>query len=145
VIPWPILFRLAVSFRRISPTKFKSLETANSVELSQEAANSEPYAVEYLQSINLASIPPSCLRLKIGVPIILLRNLAPKHGMFNSPRLRLLGINRNSLQVAILGGKWDRESHLQPRIKLTTSDEELPFILERKLFPVYLCFAITVN
>jgi len=120
-------------------------EAANRVELCQEAADSEPYAVEYLQSINLASIPPYCLRLQIGVPLILIRNLSPKHGMCNGTRLRLLGINRNCLQVAILGGRWDGEIRLLPRIKLTTSDEELPFILERKQFPVRLCFAMTVN
>jgi len=60
-------------------------------------------------------------------------------------KLRLWGINRNSLQVAILGGRWDGEICLLPRIRLTTSDEELPFILECKQFPVRLCFAMTVN
>jgi len=120
-------------------------EAANKVELCQEAPDSEPYAVEYLQSINLASIPPSCVRLKIGVPLILIRNLSPKNGMCNHIRLWLLGINRNCLQVAILDGRWDGEIRLLPRIKLTTSDEELPFILDRKLFPVRLCFAMPVN
>jgi hypothetical protein len=120
-------------------------EAVNKVELSEEAAASEPYAMEYLQSINLASIPPSCLRLKVGVPLILIRNLSPKHGMCNGTRLRLLGINRNCLQVAILGGRGDGEIRLLPRIKLNTTDEELPFILERKQFPVKLCFAMTVN
>jgi hypothetical protein len=120
-------------------------EAVNNVEASEQAAASELYAAEYLQSINLASIPPSCLRLKIGVPLILIRNLSPKHGMCNGTRLRLLGISRNCLQVAILGGRWDGEIRLLPRIKLTTGDEDLPFILERKQFPVRLCFAMTVN
>jgi len=71
------------------------LEAVNKVELSEEAPASEPYAVEYLQSINLASIPPSSLRLKVGVPLILMRNLSPKHGMCNGTRLRVLGINQN--------------------------------------------------
>jgi len=34
---------------------------------------------------------------------------------------------------------------LLPRIKLITSDEDLPLILERTQFPVHLCFAMTVN
>ena len=120
-------------------------EAANAVQYSSEANQAEHYAVEYLQSINLASLPPSCLRLRIGVPLILIRNLSPKQGMCNGTRLRLLGISRNCLQVLILGGKWDGEIPLLPRIKLTTTDEDLPFILERKQFPVRICFAMTVN
>jgi len=34
---------------------------------------------------------------------------------------------------------------LLPRIRLTTTDENLPFLLERTQFPVRLCFAMTVN
>jgi len=127
------------------PVTEHRFKAANKVELCQEAADSEPYPVEYLQSINLASIPPSCLRLKIGVPLILIQNLSPKHGIYNRTRFRLWGINRNSLQVAILGGRWDGEIPLLPQIKLTTHDEELHFILERKQFPVHLCFAMAVN
>jgi len=58
-------------------------EAANYVEVPEDAAGAEPFAVEYLQSISLASIPPSCLRLKIGAPIILLRNLSAREGLCN--------------------------------------------------------------
>ena len=43
-------------------------EAAKAVQYSSDANQAEYYAVEYLQSINLASLPPSCLRLRIGVP-----------------------------------------------------------------------------
>jgi len=119
-------------------------EAVNTIEASEQAA-AELYAAEYLQSINLASISPSSHRLKIGVPLMLIRNLSLKHGICNGTRLRLLGINRNCLQVAILGVRWDGEISLLPCIKLTTSDEDRLFILERKQFPVRLCFAMTVN
>jgi len=59
--------------------------------------------------------------------------------------MRVLGIRRTCLQVAILGGMFDGMIRLLPRIKLTTSEEDLPFILERTQFPVRLCFAMTVN
>jgi len=116
----------------------------NTVEASEQTT-AQLYAVEYLESINLASIPPSSIRLKIGVPLILIWNLSPKHRMCNGTRLRPLAINPNCLQVAILGGWWDGKIHLLPYIKLTTTAEDLPFILERKQFPVHLCFAMTVN
>ena len=43
------------------------------------------------------------------------------------------------------GGKFDGMIRLLPWIKLTPTDEDLPFILERTQFPVRLCFAMTVN
>jgi len=120
-------------------------EAINRVNIPEDAAVAEPFAVEYLQSISLASIPPSCLRLKIGAPLILIRNLSPREGLCNGTRMRVLGIRRTCLQVAILGGTFDGMIRLLPRIKLTTSEEDLPFILERTQFPVRLCFAMTVN
>jgi len=120
-------------------------EAANYVEVPEDAAGAEPFAVEYLQSISLASIPPSCLRLKIGAPIILLRNLSAREGLCNGTRMRVLGIRRTCLQVAIMGGKFNGKICLLPRIKLTTTDDDLPFILQRTQFPVRLCFAMTVN
>jgi len=127
------------------PGEEHRFEAVNHVNMSEEAAIAEPFAVEYLQSISLASIPPSSLRLKIGAPLILIRNLSPREGLCNGTRMRVLGIRRTCLQVAILGGKFDGMIRLLPRIKLTTSEEDLPFILERTQFPVRLCFAMTVN
>jgi len=120
-------------------------EAINHVNVPEDAAVAEPFAVEYLQSISLASIPPSCLRLKIGAPLILIRNLSPRQGLSNGTRMRVLGIWRTCLQVAIQGGTFDGKICLLPQIKLTTSDEDLTFILERTQFPVRLCFAMTVN
>ena len=120
-------------------------EAVNNVNVDESAAAAEPFAVEYLHSINLASIPPSCFKLKIGAPLILLRNLSPREGMCNGTRMRILGISRTCLQVAILGGKFDGMIPLLPRIKLTTTEEDLLFILEQTQFPVHLCFAMTVN
>jgi len=120
-------------------------EAINHVNVPEDAAVAEPFAVEYLQSISLPSIPPSCLRLKIGAPLILIQNLSPRKGLCNGTRMRVLGIRRTCLQVAILGGTFDGMIRLLPQIKLTTSEDDLPFILERTQFPVRLCFAMTVN
>jgi len=120
-------------------------EAANQVDLPEDAANAAPFAVEYLQSISLASIPPSCLKLKIGAPVILVRNLSLREGLCNGTRIIVLGIRRTCLQVAIMGRKMDGKICLLPRIKLTTTDDDLPFILQRTQLPVRLCFAMTVN
>jgi len=120
-------------------------KAANYVEVPEHSAGAEPFAVDYLQSISLASIPPSSLRLKIGAPIMLLHNLSPREGLCNGTRMRVLGIRRTCLQVAILGGKFNGKICLLPRIELTTTNDDLPFILQRTQFPVRLCFAMMVN
>ena len=45
------------------------------------------YPVEYLDSINISGFPPSPLRLKIGVSLMLLQNLDLSHGLCIGTRL----------------------------------------------------------
>jgi len=59
--------------------------------------------------------------------------------------MRVLGIWRTCLQVGILGAKFDGMIRLLPQIKLTTRDEDLPFILERTHFLERLCSPMTRN
>ncbi|KAH0603160.1 uncharacterized protein H6S33_008164 [Morchella sextelata] len=110
---------------------------------SEEASNELP--AEYLQNLNPAALPPSHLRLKIGAPVILLRNLYPKQGLCNGTRMTVIRMERRCIEVRILGGDNDGQVKIIPRIKLSTTEGELPFILTRKQFPVRLCFAMTVN
>ena len=120
--------RAILAFRNETVTEFNDVllermpddehrfEAVNHVEVAEDMAVAEPFAVKYLQSINLASIPPSCLRLKIGAPLILIRNLSPREGLCNGTRIRVLGIQRTCLQVTILGGRFDGMIQLLPRI-----------------------------
>jgi hypothetical protein len=108
-------------------------------------ANHFDVPAEYLQSINIASLPPSGLKLKIGAPVILLRNLCPKEGLCNGTRMIVIQLGRFCVKVKISGGAFDGHERLLSRITLTTTEEDLPFILMRKQFPIRLCFAITVN
>jgi len=122
-----------------------SFEAANYMDIGENAAVAEPFAVEYLQSISLALPLASCLQLKIGEPIILLRNLGSCEGGSNCMRMRVLAIRRNCMEVAIMGKRFDGKVCLLPRIKITTSEEELPFILQHTQFLICLCYAMTVN
>jgi len=125
------------------PGEEHSLEAINHVNVPKNNTPAEPFPVEHLQSISLASIQPSCLRLKIGHPLILIQNLSPREGICNGTRMSLLGIRPTCLQVAIFGGRFDGMICLLPWIKLTTSDEDLPFNLVHTQIPVNLCFTMT--
>ncbi|KAH0608965.1 uncharacterized protein H6S33_001193 [Morchella sextelata] len=121
---------------------FYSSDTAD-FEDSPDRSNELP--AEYLQSLNPAGIPPSELKLKIGAPIILLSNPYPKQGLYNGTRMTVTKMARHCIEVRILGGDFDGQIKIIPRIKLSTTEEELSFILTRKQLPIRLCFAMTVN
>ena len=51
------------------------LLSVDSVEDSNDTTNrADLFPVEFLNSLNIAGMPPHKLRLKIGIPVILLRN-----------------------------------------------------------------------
>ncbi len=101
--------------------------------------------MEYLHSLSPAGLPLAQLQLKLGVPMILLRNLDPKQGLCNGTRLTITRLGQRRLEGRILTGSFAGPVKLIPRIKLTTTEGEFHFTLSRKQYPVRLCFAMTVH
>ncbi|GAB2295895.1 hypothetical protein Dimus_038387 [Dionaea muscipula] len=112
-------------------------------ETNRETANRFPQ--EYLNSLDPAGLPPFKLDLKVGVPIILLRNIAPKEGLCNGTRLLVVKCAGRVIQAQILTGDKKGNLVLIPRITLTPSTTEIPFKMSRRQFPIRLAFAITIN
>jgi hypothetical protein len=101
---------------------------------------------EFLRSINSTSLPPGELRIKIGCPLILMRNLSPSNGLCNGSRMIVTGMSERVLQVQLIGGDHDGEPAFIPRISLIpTSTPNFSFKIRRRQFPVRLAFAITIN
>ena len=91
-------------------------------------------------------MPPHCLRLKIGCPIILLRNLDPENGLCNDTRLICKRFDPNVINAEIAVGQHAGVRVLLPRIPLAPSEEDMfPFKLKRTQFPIRLSFAMTIN
>ncbi|KAL5647573.1 hypothetical protein ACJX0J_041928, partial [Zea mays] len=104
------------------------------------------YPPEFLNTLTPNGLPPHVLKLKIGCPVILLRNIDPVNGLCNGTRLVVCGFQRNSIDAKIVLGQQVGKRIFLPRIPLCPSDEEMfPFQLKRKQFPVWLSFAMTVN
>jgi hypothetical protein len=101
---------------------------------------------EFLRSVKSASLPPGELRIKIGCPLILMRNLSPSHGLCNGSRMIVIGMTDRVLQVRLIGGDHHGQIALIPRISLTpTSTPNYTFKMRRRQFPVQLAFAITIH
>ena len=104
----------------------------------------EELTPEYLRGLHVPSLPPGVLHLRIGAPLLLMRNLDPQHGLCNGTRLTLLRACRNCLEVRIHGGDFDGQCRLLYRCALSTSTD-LSFTLTRTQFPIKLGFAMTIN
>jgi len=59
---------------------FYSIDTSDA---NEEDPNFAQHPAEYLQSLNYSGLPPSRLILKVGSPVMLLRNLYPTEGLCN--------------------------------------------------------------
>lgn len=120
------------------PGELHTLFSANTVH-----GDDDSIPPEHLQTLETASLPPAHLRLKLGAPVMLLRDVAPHNGLTKGTRLRVTRIGRLILEVQNVDGAHQGEKHLLPRIPMTSAEGELPWLLIRRQFPVRLCFAET--
>jgi len=63
------------------------------------------YPSEFLNTLTPNGLPPHVLKLKVGCPIILLRNIDPANGLCNGTRLVVRGFQRNTIDAEIVLGQ----------------------------------------
>ncbi len=125
------------------PGDVHTYDSVDSVDINEDRTDHIPQ--EFLRSQTPSGLPPSRLNLKVGAPIILLRNLYPASGECNGTRMVITRLGRRYIEARILGGEFNGQFRLIPRIKLTTTKTDLPYILSRRQYSIRLCFAMTVN
>ncbi|SGY45423.1 BQ5605_C001g00283 [Microbotryum silenes-dioicae] len=103
---------------------------------------------EYLHSINPSNFPAHHLRLKEGIPVVLLRNLDPDAGLCNGTRLIVSHARSRVIQAIILTGDRAGTTVFIPRVRLetnATSSRQLGFTMRRLQFPLRVALAMTIN
>jgi len=120
--------------------------TCLSVDTVAEADQQANYPVEYLNSLNLSGLPPHSLQIKIGAPIMLLRNMDPARGHCNGTRYIVRQISKRYIAAEITGSEYHGNTILIPRVglQLSPTNAGLPFTLKRRQFPVRPAFAMPI-
>jgi hypothetical protein len=103
------------------------------------------YPPEYLNSIQSSGLPLAHLKLKLGCPVMLLRNLDPQHGLCNGSRGILTRMTDRIMEIKLMNGTHAGETHFIPRIRLISEEADIPFPLCRLQFPVRLAFTMSIN
>ena len=121
------------------PTQSRIYASLNRV---VDEADEIHYPIEFLESLELNGVPPHILDLKIGAPILLLRNLDPPT-LVNGTRLVIIALYEYLIEATILCGPGEGTKVFIPRIPIIPTD--MPFQFKRLQFPVVPCYAMTIN
>ena len=101
---------------------------------------------EYLNTVNLPGMPLHNTTLKVGCPIILIRNLEPAVGLCNGTRMIVTILKERVIEATILMGSHAGKRAFIPRVSLDTpASSGLPFTLRRRQFPIRIAFSMTIN
>ncbi len=76
---------------------------------------------------------------------MVLRNLNPAEGVCNGTRGIVKRMSPRVIEIELISEEHRGKRIFIPRIIHTPSQSQVPFKLERKQFPLKLCFAMTIN
>ncbi|CAN6842797.1 unnamed protein product [Brassica oleracea] len=109
------------------------------------AKDDSVFTPEFLNSIKTSGLPNHCLRLRIGTPVMLMRNLDSTDGLCNGTRLQIMQLANHIVEAKVITGTRVGERVFLHRILLTPTDSKLPFQMRRRQFPLKVAFAMTIN
>ena len=115
---------------------FKSIDTT----VAEEDA--VHYSSDFLNTLDPSGAPTHNLKLKVGVPVMILRNLDPPR-LCNGTRCIVKAMQANIIEAEPITGPATGETIFLPRIPIIPTD--LPFSFKRLQFPIRLCYAMTIN
>ncbi|GKA06643.1 DNA helicase [Tanacetum coccineum] len=122
------------------------LSRDEAIPLGRETSETDMlYPMEYLNTITFPGFPPHELQLKVGSPIMLLRNVNLSGGLCNGTRMIVISLMSRLIEAQIITGTRAGEKVFIHRIPLTHKDPSLSFTFKRTQFPIKLCYAMTIN
>jgi hypothetical protein len=103
------------------------------------------YPMEFLNTLKFPGIPDHELKLKVGLLVMLLRNIIQSVGLCNGTRMTVTQHGQKIIEARIITGTNIAEKVFIPRIIMTPNDTKWPFKMKRRQFPLSVYFAMTTN
>jgi hypothetical protein len=152
VLQRAVLTPLRASVDRVNATMFERMQVPPDHQRTYIAADeladdgdSALHGPDVLATLQPDGLPAHALHLKVGMPVMIMRNISGVMGLVNGARLRASALHSHCVQGRVLTGRRRGETVLIPRILLTSDDDKLPFQIRRLQLPLHPCFAMTIN
>ncbi|XP_058776861.1 uncharacterized protein LOC131651210 [Vicia villosa] len=100
---------------------------------------------KFLSSLRTSGLPNHHLKLKVGTPIMLMRNIDQSQGLCNGTRLIVTKMAAHVLEAKLMGDNNNGKVIYIPRMDMSPSQSPWPFKLSRHQFPVIVAYAMTIN
>jgi len=100
---------------------------------------------EFFNTITSSGLPNHILKLKIGVPVMLLRNVDYTLGLCNGTQLTNTRMRTYVMEAKVISGRNIGDKVFIPRLSLTPSDKIIPFSFQRRQFSLAFSLAMTNN
>jgi len=126
----------------------KIYRSKDRVELDETACK---FPEEYLNELEINGCPDHLLKLKIGAPVMVLRNIDPFNSICNGTKGVITSMNEHVLEIEILDRAKSRKGEIAfkrvliHKISIFPSDPKIAIKFRRHQFPVKLAFAMTIN
>jgi len=100
---------------------------------------------EFLNTITASGLPIHKLGLKVGVPVMLLRNIDTRYGLCNGTKLVIIRMGRYVIDGRVISRTNVGDQVFVSRLSLSPSDVRIPFKFQRRQFPLTISFTMTIN
>ncbi|GJX75697.1 ATP-dependent DNA helicase PIF1-like protein [Tanacetum coccineum] len=113
----------------------KSYESSDSVCLADDDSNFDDsiYTTEFLNGLRMAGVPHHNINLKIGAPVMLMRNIDQRARLCNGTMLQVLRMGTNIIEAKIISGGSVGTVCAILRMVISPTDTKMPFKLNRRL------------
>ncbi|XP_058762197.1 uncharacterized protein LOC131635579 [Vicia villosa] len=131
----------------LMPGESKEYYSSNTVDRSEIHDNNilEVLSPEFLSSLRTSGLPNHHITLKVGCPIMLMRNIDQSEGLCNGTRLIVTKMGNHVLEAQIMRGGGHGKVTYIPRMDMSPSQSPWPFKLSRRQFPIIVSYAMIIN